>query len=189
MIKHLLCLMAAAATFTFTGCDNVSLVEPFGKPVDAGERAKLVGTWQFGEAAGRIEVKQTKQGGLIAGLMQWDVASGRFRADNLELVATQFGDHRFIHLRNMDDPEKQRGWSFARYEHRGEHELLLFAPVAKRFQQGVENGQLQGTVTKEKRHVRVKVTAAKADVESFLQAGTITACFAEQPLKLNLRKE
>jgi hypothetical protein len=187
-MKHLLCAMVVAFTFTCAGCDSVSLSEPFGDPVDANERAKLVGTWQFGDAAGHLLVKQTKQGELIAGLMQWDEANGGYRVDNLELVATQFGEHQFIHLRNRKEPEKQRGWSFARYEGGDEEELLTYIPLAKRFEQAVDNGQLQGNVSKENRHLRVQVTSARAEVEAFLKAGTIADYFSKEPLKLNLRK-
>ena len=118
------------------GCSTVTVKEPFGEPASPDEREALLGVW-LGEDGGSVEIRQTKEGALTAGMLVWDEEKEQFRAQTTNLTATEIDGNRFLLSEVIEGDRAGRFWFF-RYDQPDEKTIRLFLPDVAAFKRVVE---------------------------------------------------
>ena len=165
------------------GCSTVTVKEPFGEPASPDEREALLGVW-LGEDGGSVEIRQTKEGALTAGMLVWDEEKEQFRAQTTNLTATEIDGNRFLLSEVIEGDRAGRFWFF-RYDQPDEKTIRLFLPDVAAFKRVVESGELEGTATRSSIRGReyddVSIDADDEAMRKFFRRAGVAKFFDAEP--------
>jgi hypothetical protein len=169
--------------FVCVGCDSVMMQHPIGEVVDDSEGRKLDGVWKTDN--GVIHLRFASEGKLVVASLEWDEKQKSFVKKEAGVQLTQLGDDTFFSISGEAPADSEsttessaKDTSLICNQYEVDYkagELRIYPASVQQFATAVNDGKLAGTVTKEGRQTRVRITASAEELAKFVQSvGTET---------------
>jgi hypothetical protein len=175
-------LFAIFAILFAIGCDSnwVTVSGRVGRNIEVGKLKSVVGRW-CDQENGMIELRVSRKGDLVAGMLSWDQLNETFTSDSMNPDVRELGANVFLFAAEETEtilllvlqPDVDR--------------IELYLPDPEMFRDAVGTGAVAGTIVpKKNEHFCVNLDADDT-LESFLASDDLRKYFQSEPLLVYAR--
>ena len=171
-------ILAAFVVMTILalGCVSVRTAQPLAAKSDVADRAKLEGTWLFGNKAVLI---QSSSDGILHCLIvgDWNEAEHRFKTSEIEGFLAKSEKGNFISLRAKEDDKWQTEYSLLKYEIDAD-DMVCWLPKPQVVADAVNAHRLEGVVHYDDKTLKGVLLSGPGDaILKFLEDPANENCF------------
>ena len=170
--------------FSLSGCNQVTVKEPFGDPLPREELEKFIGTWVGEEEEMVGQFQLTDDNRLIFGGLEWKSEENRFEIVQFAITPRKSGDdlYAFVHdssKRSQEEQEKveEVRYLLARYRFVSDDEIHASDAKVQVFERATNSKKLKGRVEKKKFSTDVHLDATAEEILAFISEEGVEICF------------
>ncbi|MGV3485733.1 MAG: hypothetical protein ACO1RT_15050 [Planctomycetaceae bacterium] len=150
-MRHAIRALAMCLSLLAAGCNEVTISEPVGTPLEDHERGMLVGRW-LGAEEQVIDIRVAPDGQLFVGWMEWEETTRTFKAHTAAIEIRRAGSLVYLFLRT------EAPYGLARLEIVSASELRMYSASPSAFRDAVRSGIVAGEVLdKPDGHFKVQI--------------------------------